>query len=188
MSALEAFIRAKAGAEVQGLEPVLAAFSEMRVRRNDVLLIEGDICKHCYFIVKGALSLVSYNRNGDESITNFAFEQEWLTSVQSFVNRQAANERILALENSVLYKIDRDSFQRLTDTVPQFEGIYRELLESSYADSIQRVTTLLSLTATERVEWILQKYPLIFSRLPNKLIAAYIGVSPETLSRLKSRL
>ncbi len=185
---LEDYICRKIGERPVGLDLVLAQFTELRIKRNHVLLEEGKICHRCYFVVEGCLRLVTYNRNGEESTSNLIFEQEWVTSIQSFVNRQPANERIQALESSQLYAISFDAFQHLVKTVPPFETIYRALLEESYVHSTQRVMSLLGMDALERVRWLLSFQPLIFSRLSNKVIASYLGLSPETLSRLKMKL
>jgi CRP-like cAMP-binding protein len=185
---LEQYIVERIGQRPQGLEHVLQCFKPMKVKRNEVLVNYGDTCKYCYFIVEGSLQIVTYDRNGETSTQDFATENQWLTAIRSFVNRQASNEVLCAIEHSQLLAISRDDFQYMVDNVPPFEMIYRSLLEQSYAKSIERVTTLLSMTAMEKLNWLLEREPLIFTRFSNRLIASYLGLTPETLSRLKANL
>jgi CRP-like cAMP-binding protein len=185
---LEAFITSQVGFRPDGIEQVLQCFKTIKVKRNEVLVNYDQVCKYCYFIVKGSLQIVSYDRNGDASTQDFATENQWLTAIRSFVNRQASNEVLCAIEPSTLLAIHRDDFQFMVDNVPPFAMIYRGLLEQSYAQSIQRVNTLLAMDAKERLQWLLAKEPLIFTRFSNRMIASYLGLTPETLSRLKAKL
>jgi CRP-like cAMP-binding protein len=185
---LEAYIIGQIGQRPEGIEHVLECFKTIKVKRNQVLVNLDQTCKYCYFIVEGSLQIVTYDRNGEECTQDFAIENQWLTAIRSFVNRQPSNEILCAIEPSVVLAIHRDDFQMMVDNVPPFANIYRALLEQSYANSIQRVTTLLAMDALERLKWLLQKEPTIFTRFSSRLIASYLGLSPETLSRLKAKL
>jgi CRP-like cAMP-binding protein len=185
---LETYITQQLGQRPEGLDYVLNCFKTVKLKRNQVLVNLGQTCKHCYFIAEGSLQIVTYDRNGGECTQDFATENQWLTAIRSFINRQPSNEILCAIEPTVVAAINRDDFQTMVDNVPPFEMIYRTLLEQSYSNSIQRVTTLLSMDALERLHWLLEKEPLIFTRFSNRLIASYLGLSPETLSRLKAKL
>ncbi|MEM8525976.1 MAG: hypothetical protein AAGG68_15160 [Bacteroidota bacterium] len=108
--------------------------------------------------------------------------------MHSFINQQPSNERIVAVEASELLAIDRLQFRALSKQVPEFESIYTELLEESYTKSIERIQSLMAMDALDRLKWLLNKHPLIFTRLSNRLIASYLGLSESTLSRLKAKL
>ncbi|MEL6926006.1 MAG: Crp/Fnr family transcriptional regulator [Bacteroidota bacterium] len=185
---LKQFIIEKTGQAPPGLDMVLDHFTEVHTKRKEVLVEVNSTCKYCYFIVEGCLQTATYNYNGDESTIDLAFEQQWRTAMRSFINRQPSNERIVAIEPSRLLAIHRDSFQQLVDTVPPFEYIYKELLQKSYTASIERIQTLMSMDALERLRWLLAQHPMIFTRLSNRLIASYLGLQPATLSRLKAKL
>jgi CRP-like cAMP-binding protein len=185
---LETYITQQLGQRPVGLENVLNCFRQVKVKRNQVLVDFGQTCKYCYFIVEGSLQIVTYDRNGEECTQDYATENQWLTAIRSFINRQPSNEILCAIEPTIVLAINREDFQTMVDNVPPFEMIYRTLLEQSYSNSIQRVTTLLSMDALERLNWLLAKDPLIFTRFSNRLIASYLGLSPETLSRLKAKL
>jgi hypothetical protein len=84
--------------------------------------------------------------------------------------------------------IDRESFQALMETVPQFDLVYKQILEASYANSVYRVNTFVSLTALERIQWLMEYRPMLMTRLSSKLIASYLGINKDVFSRLKAKL
>lgn len=186
--ALEAYITNRLGKKPDQIELVLSHFKEMKVKKNTVLLEVNEVCRHVYFVVSGCLKIGTYNYNGDESTTSLCFENEWRTSIRSFINQQASNERIVAVEHSEVLQIGRDQFLFLKGKLPNFENIYNALIEESYTKSIERVQTLMNMDALDRLKWCLEVHPLIFTRLSNRLIASYLGLSEATLSRLKSKL
>jgi len=170
------------------LDYVVDQFQEISATKNEVLVEVGQSCRYVYFIVEGCLKISAYNRNGDESTTDLAFEQDWKTAMRSFINNQPSNERIVCVEPSKLLAISRFDFQKLSDEIPEFEFIYKSLLEESYTKSIERVQTLMNMDALSRLQWLLSVHPLIFTRLSNRLIASYLSISEATLSRLKAKL
>jgi len=188
IDSLRSHILDRLGKKPEGLQEVLAAFEEKTGKKNEVLVEIGEVCRACYFIVSGCLKVVTYNYNGDESTTHLAFEGEWRTAMRSFINQQPSNERIVCVEPTRLALISREAFQRLSSEVPEFEFIYKVVLEESYTHSIERVQTLMAMDAMHRLKWLLNQHPLIFTRLSNRLIASYLGLSEATLSRLKAKL
>lgn len=185
---LQSYICQQLGKVPAHINEVLDCFREVSVKRNTILLEVGEVCRECYFVVEGCLKVTTVNLNGDESTTSLVFEQEWRTAMQSFVNQQPSNERILSVEPCQLLAISRHNFVQLSEAIPTFEHLYKRILETSYTNSIERVQTLMNMRAIERVQWLLSKHPLIFTRLSNRLIASYLGVSEATLSRLKAKL
>lgn len=185
---LRKHIITKLGRSPENLDIVLDAFEEIQTKKNEVLLELGESCRQVYFIVEGCLKIGTYNLNGDESTTHIAFEGEWRTSMSSFINQQPSNERIISVEASQLLAINRERFLQLSHDIPEFEQMYKSLLEESYTKSIERVQSLMAMDALDRLKWLLSLHPLIFTRLSNRLIASYLGLSEATLSRLKSKL
>lgn len=92
------------------------------------------------------------------------------------------------MEPCKLLRIHYDSFQQLEASVPQFASIYKQILEVSYNNTVYRVNTLTSMDALERIRWMMENKPKIISRLSSKLIASYLGISAETLTRLKPKI
>ncbi|MEO1518865.1 MAG: Crp/Fnr family transcriptional regulator [Bacteroidota bacterium] len=185
---LEAFIVGRLGKTPDNLELVLDKFTPIQTKKNQVLVEMGDVCQYCYFIASGCLKISAYGLHGDESTTQLAFEQEWRTAMHSFLHQHPSNERIVAVESSELLAIHRDAFRKFSAEISGFGQIYQQLLEESYTKSVERVQTLMAMDALDRLRWLLAERPLIFTRLSNRLIASYLGMSEATLSRLKAKL
>lgn len=106
----------------------------------------------------------------------------------SFGLQQPATENIRTVEPSDLFAINRQSFEKLMEAVPQFDKVYKQILEAFYANSVYRINTFVSLTALDRIKWLMDYRPNLMTRLSSKLIASYLGISKETFSRLKGKL
>jgi CRP-like cAMP-binding protein len=185
---LEHHIRARIGQDTQGLDTVLSMFKPIKLKRHHLLLSQGEVCRWCYFVAKGCVQVFVYDDNGNENIRDFALEQSWLTDINSFTHQTPSSEFFRTVEASELLAISKEDFQTMLTRIPQFERVYRSILEQSYANSVYRINTLVSLNALDRVRWVIEHQPKLLTRLPNKLVASYLGISPETLSRLKAKL
>lgn len=175
------------GADIENLDYVLSHFNELEVNRNDQLLKEGEICRYVYFVAIGCLQ-VYVNDEGLENTRDIVVEDNWCSELMSFGQQLPAAENIRAIEPSCLLTIDRADFQKLMTAVPQFDKVYKQILELSYANSVYRINTFVSLSALERVKWLMQYRPALMTRLSSKLIASYLGINKDVFSRLKARL
>lgn len=182
------YIIEKLGEKPDNIDLVIDAFKPVKTKKNQVLAEVGEVCRYCFFIVNGCLKITTYNINGEESTTNLAFEKEWRTAMSSFINQQPSNERIVAVEKCELLAISKHRFQEFSQKISGFQQIYQQLLEESFTKSVERVQTLMAMDALDRLKWLLSEHPLIFTRLSNRLIASYLGISEATLSRLKLKL
>lgn len=187
-AALKSYVIKELGREPAGLEHVLAQFQELKTRKNQVLIDINEVCKKVFFVVKGCVKVITYNYNGEESTLSLVFENEWRTAMRSFVNQQPSNERLVSVEASEILYIEKEAFDQLSKEFSDFEMLYKRILQDSYAQSIERMQSLMALDALERVKFLLNQHPFIFTRLSNRLIASYLGLSESTLSRLKSKL
>lgn len=176
------------GKEVAHLDDVLAAFSYTKVKRNHLLVQQGAICKHVYFVARGCLQVYVHDNEMNETTRDIVTENNWCSELISFGNMQPATENIRTVEPSELFAIDRPSFQQMMATVPQFDTVYKQILEASYANSVYRLNTFVALTALERIKWLMEYRPGLMTRVSSKLIASYLGISKETYSRLKAKL
>lgn len=176
------------GHEPDNLEHVLHHFDQFNAERGQHLIVKGDVCKHVYFIVEGCVQVYVIDRHGQESTREFYVEDQWVTDVFGFQNQLPANESIKCVEPCRLLRIHFDSFQRLSQQAPQFAAIYKQILEVSYNNTVYRVNTLTAMNALERIRWLMDNKPKIMTRLSSKLIASYLGISAETMTRLKSKL
>jgi CRP-like cAMP-binding protein len=163
-------------------------FREKAVKKNEFLLREGEVCKSNYFVVSGCLRLFSINKEGLENTRYFAFEGKFGTSFTSLITGQPSIEYIQSLEKSIVLAINKEDFFQLVESEPAVNKIYRGILESAYITTQKRIYNLQGSDSLERLKWLLDQQPAIFSRLSNKVIASYLGITPYTLSRLKNYL
>lgn len=188
MEQLRQHIISRFGREPENIDYVLGHFEQIDVRRGDLLLAPGQVCKYVYFVCSGCIQVYVLDNHGAESTREFYVEEQWVTDIFGFQNQLAATEYIRAVEPSSLLRIHYDQFKHLAEQVPQFIQVYRQILEVSYNNTVYRVNTLMSMGALDRIKWLMENKPRIMSRLSSKLIASYLGISPETMTRLKAKI
>lgn len=154
--------------------------------KNDYLLTEGKTCRHLYFLQKGALRGY-YNLDGKEITHWFAFEDDFVTSFHSFITQQPAVENIELLEGSILWAISKESVTRLLNQYHDIERLVRIAYENYYIRLEERYVNAQFKTASERYQNLLRQTPHIVERVPLGCIASYLGISQETLSRVRNR-
>jgi CRP-like cAMP-binding protein len=169
-------------------EHIFSHFTSLKTKRNEMLLLQGELCKHYYFVNKGCLRLFTINKDGVEGTRYFAFEGAFGTALPSLIEQTPAFEFVQTIEKSELLAISRDSFFHLVDTVPQFAYIYRQILEVSFISAQKRIYGFQGLNALEKVKWVMNYNPKLLTRVSNKMAASFLGLTPATLSRLKSKL
>lgn len=185
---LRKHISNRLGNDLDNLDMVLAAFKHVRTKRNAQLLRQGEICRYVYFIAKGCLQVYVYDNELNETTRDIVIEDNWCSDLVSFGSGKPATENIRTVEPCELFAIDRASFQTMMESVPQFDKVYKQILEASYANSVFRINSFISLTSLERIKWVMEYRPALMTRLPGKLIASYLGINKDVFSRLKSRL
>ncbi len=188
IESLRQHIAHRLGREPENIQQVLSHFEEIATKRGDHLLQAGDVCHYVYFVVEGCLQVYVMDKNGNESTREFYIEDQWVTDIFGFQHQSPSTEFIKCAEPSKLLRIHFNSFQTLSQQVPQFAAIYKQILEVSYTNTVYRVNTLMALDALDRIKWLMEHKPKIMSRLSSKLIASYLGISPETMTRLKAKL
>jgi CRP-like cAMP-binding protein len=162
-------------------------FTQVIVAKNDFLLKEGKICRQLYFLQSGALRGY-YNLDGKEITYWFGFENNFVTSFHSFITGEAAVENIQLLEGSVLWSISKEMLTGLFDRFHDVERLVRIAYEKYYIRLEERFVNAQFKTATERYEQLLEHSPHILERVPLGHIASYLGISQETLSRIRGRV
>lgn len=169
-------------------EKIGAQFHKVHAEKGENLLNEGIVCHKLYYIVKGCLRLFYIDSRGREHTRFMAFENTFLTSMTSFISRNPSTEYIQVVEESVLYAITYDRFQELRVSTPVWNEFYIYILEYGITVITSRLNNLLTKSASERYRSLLSDQPELIQRLSNNDLAAYLNISPETLSRLKSNL
>lgn len=156
------------------------------VEKKEIILKEGQVCNYIYFIEKGFLR--SYYINDCKEITAwFMKENDIIVSVNSFFKREPSYEYIQAIENSILHYVHYDELQSIYEEFIEFNIVGRVLAEKYYTLSEERLYGMRSHTAEERFNFLLDKHPEIIQRAPVGYIASYLGISMETLSRLRGK-
>jgi CRP-like cAMP-binding protein len=182
------YIQNKIGIDQEAFSEFSHYFKPIVVEKNEIIIREGKVCNHNIFVTKGCLRIYSINNEGQELTRYFAFEGKFGTALSSLISKEPSFEYIQALEKSELLMISRQDFFHLVDTVPQINFIYRDILEMAYTTSQERIYGFQGKSALDQLKWLLLQQPKILSRLSNKMIASYLGVTPYTLSRLKAEL
>lgn len=159
-----------------------------RLRKKQYWLQEGEVCKHLCIVEKGALKAYVLNETGEEHITAFALEGWTMGDLSSFIKEEPATLNIDALEDCELVLISKSAYNELLQKLPKFETYIRLLMTDAYMALQKRTTNMISLSLDERYKALTQMYPTLVQRVPQHMIASYMGLSPETLSRIRSRI
>jgi CRP-like cAMP-binding protein len=166
----------------------LSLLKVKKLKRKEFLLRQGDICRTENFIVKGCLRVYSIDDNGFEHILMFGIEDWWVSDLLSFLTDTESAYFIDALEETELLQISKKNIYKLYKEVPKFERFFRLILQNAYIAQQQRINQNLSLNAEQRYLNFVVKYPAFEQRIPQKQLAAYLGITPVFLSMLRKKL
>jgi CRP-like cAMP-binding protein len=158
---------------------------QKKIARKDFLLKEGQACKAINYVDSGALRAFHTDKEGKESTIMFAISDWWITDMYCFVMEQPAMQSIVAIEDSQVWQLQKDELDRLYVAVPKFERFFRIIMQNAYIREQLRVLQSLSLSAEERYDIFINKYPQLIPHLTQKQIASYLGITPEFLSSLR---
>jgi len=165
---------------------VLAHFTLEKHKKNDFIIQEGEAVTQCYFVVAGLLKLVHDDQNGKQHIVSFAMENWWESDFSAYFSQTKAKMSLQCIENTVVYAISLKNYQKLSRESPKMQRFFLEKANSGHIASQNRILSFLTSNAKERYEQLLKQYPLLIQRVPKTLLASYLGVTRETLSRLSS--
>ena len=185
---LEKFIKTKTDIDDESLLKVFSCFTLVKTKRMQILLNYDQVCRNYYFINKGCVRLFTNSKEGNESSRYFAFEGNFVTALPSFIDQKQAEEYLQTIEKSELLCISRIDFYKLVEELPQFAKLYTEILELGFIVAQKRIYGFQGFDALDKVKWIMNHQPQLLQRLSNKMMASYLGISPSTLSRIKSKL
>lgn len=159
-----------------------------KLRKKQYLVQEGEICRYETFINEGCLRVYQVDEKGLEHVAMFGTEGWWISDMYSFLASTPAQYNVDALEASEVFCIDKPSLEELYLRIPKFERFFRILLQNAFIAQQQRIIAALSKTAEERYLDFLERYPLLEQRIPQHQIASYLGIAPESLSRIRKQL
>ena len=166
-------------------EYFLSILQPKKLRRRQYLVQAGEPCRYECFVTKGCLRQYYVDDKGSERILSFAVEDYWISDMYGLIMGQPALTNIDALEDCELLLIEKNAFDELLARVPKFERFFRIILQRAFVSHQRRIIENISLQADERYCRFVERYPALEQRLPQKQIAAYLGITPESLSRIR---
>ena len=169
-------------------DEIVPFFIQKKLKKRQYLLQQDDVAKYVAFVSKGLLRLWASDDKGNEHIVQFALEGWWITDMYSFLTAEPSGYCIDAIEDSELLLLTREANDALLDKVPKMERYFRILTQNSMVSMQRRLMGSFRETAEEKYVKLLAKYPDVVQRVPQHMIASYLGVKPETLSRTRKAI
>lgn len=159
----------------------------LQLKKKEIVLSQGKICRSSYFIVKGCLRLYFFNDKGAEQTTQFAIENWWISDYNSLENKVPSEFQIQAVEASEVIAFDKEIQDSLFELVPKLERYFRLILQRAYAAS--QVRTKINYTMSREAQYHLfsAAFPEFVQRVPQYMLASYLGFTPEFLSKIRAR-
>lgn len=166
---------------------VLAFFKEFTVKKKENLLTEGQICRYNYFVTEGCLRMFFVDEKGVEKTVQFGLEHWWLADYFSFQRRQASAFCIQAVERTVVYALEQQAQEQLLEQFPQMERYFRMVHQTAHAASQMRLKFLYGYSREALYRQFSTSFPEFVQRIPQYLLASYLGITPEYLSELRAK-
>ena len=163
-------------------------FIPKKIRKKQYMLQEGDVCRYINFVEKGFLRCYTVDDKGNEHILQFAFEGWWIADQYSFLTNTPSRYNIDALEDCELLLLTKESEEHMLGELPKLERYFRLLLQNSLIATFRRLESSLSDTAEEKYNRLLENCPTIAERVPQHMLASAMGITPETLSRIRKQM
>jgi CRP-like cAMP-binding protein len=166
---------------------IISAFEPISLQKKKDLLVSGQVCDYLYFITKGCLRSFFIDSKGVEHVYQIRMDNNWIGDIDSYFTRQKSKYNIEALEDSNLLRISVDRIDQLFIEIPNLERYFRILFQKAYVNALNRLSSTMWDTAIDRYNEMLKEHPEIFQRVPLVHIASYLGITPESLSRIRKQ-
>jgi CRP-like cAMP-binding protein len=160
-------------------------FIPRKLRKKQYLLQQDDICRYTAFVEKGALKSYTVDEKGYEHILQFSLEGWWASDMYSFITSQPASYNIDALEDCELLLLSQAANEEMFEKLPKMERYFRLIGQNALVAMQRRMIGSLSQNAEEKYNKLVLTYPNIVQRVPQHMIASYLGITPETVSRIR---
>jgi len=164
---------------------VQEAFKVKHLRKRQYLLQEGDVCKYMAFIVKGSGRMYSVKESGQETIIRLAIESWWLGDYESYNLQTPSRYNIEMVEDAEVLLISQENLHEISTKIDAIDLMIKEIDRKGTIATQRRVHSAISLGAEDRYDLLNKSYPEFIRRFPQSMIASYLGISPETLSRIR---
>lgn len=166
---------------------ILSAFEPVVIKKRKDLLVAGQVCDYLYFVTKGCLRSFYIDSKGTEHIYQIRMDNNWISDLESFSSQRPSKYNIEALEDSQLLRISYQRMEKLYKEIPKLERYFRILFQKAYVNALSRLNATMWETAVDRYNNMLVEHPEVFQRVPLVYIASYLGITPESLSRIRKR-
>ena len=166
---------------------ILSAFEPISIKKKKDLLVAGQVCNYLYFITRGCLRSFYIDSKGVEHVYQIRMDNNWIGDIDSYFTRQKSKYNIEALEDSDLLRIPVDRLEQLFIEIPSLERYFRILFQKAYINALNRLSATMWETAIERYNEMLKEHPEVFQRVSLVHIASYLGITPESLSRIRKQ-
>jgi CRP-like cAMP-binding protein len=168
-------------------EIILNSFEESSIKKKKDLLVPGEVCQYNYFIVKGCIRSYYVDSKGVEHIYQIRMDNNWIADLDSFFTQKPTKYYFEALEDTQLLRIQLDEINTLFNEVPSIERYFRILFQKAYINALNRLNSHMWEPAITRYREMLKEHPDMFQRVPLVYIASYLGITPESLSRIRKQ-
>lgn len=185
---LSTYLSSHLGAAISEISPLVETCILQDVEKDEFLLRENEHCKHTFFVENGLIRQYAIDEKGKEHTISFAPENWFVSDRESTYFDTASSYYIQALENSKVLLLDERFFTLLSEKVPSYPEFNNKLLHNNIRHMQNRIRMLLSASAQERYLEFIEMYPDILQRVPQTMVASYLGITPESLSRVRKEL
>lgn len=162
-------------------------FKEKKIKKGQYIIQPDFIAKHRNYIIKGSFRAYVIDQKGHDHTISFAIEDWWISDVNSYIYQQPATMFVVAMEDSMILQIEYDQEKELKNIKHIYETFFRMMAEKSFAFLQRRIITNLTQSAEERYDDFMEKYPVIAQRMPQYVLASYLGMTTQFLSRIRKK-
>ncbi len=168
-------------------ERILSYFDLLHIPKKTLILEAGTLCRNNFFVIKGCLNMFFNNERGTERTVQFAIENWWITDYLAFQKNQITDFNIQAIENCEVLSISTDKQNELLEEFPQLEKYFRGIFQTAYGASLMRMKYIFDLSKEEIYFHFTEQFPQFAQRVPQYLIASFLGLTPEYVSEIRRK-
>lgn len=167
---------------------VLSSFLLVRnIKKKEHLLEAGKVCHENYFVVQGCFRMYLTTTKGVEQVIQFGIEDWWITDYASYKTGLPSGYSIQATEKATIIVLDKKDEEEMFARLPQMERYFRRVAEKAYSAQLNRIHYIFNLTGEEQYRLMNRKHPEFVQRVPQYMLASFLGITPEFLSKLRAK-
>ncbi|WP_291868990.1 Crp/Fnr family transcriptional regulator [Maribacter sp.] len=170
------------------ISKISSGFTKLEIKKGVIIMKANEFVLHQYFVSKGCLRAFFVNQQGKEHTVQFAVKDWWISDYTAFFSSSKGILQIECLQDATLYKLSRENMERFYVEIPKLESFFRKKMEKAFAGFQKRILGNLALSAKERYVTFTHTYPSIEQNVKNYHIASYLGITTESLSRIRKEI